>query len=209
MPEHDHSALRTPLEHAIARLARGDLAARDELIAIACERMRDVAHRMLRGFPRVRRFDETDDVVQNASLRLYKALASICPSSAEHFLNLASTHIRRELIDLARKHGGPESYAANHETNYLREHDRMFAKVDAVASDATDTVGTLDNWTRLHEAAERLPDGERELFHLVWYMGAKQEEAARILGCSTRTIKRRWDSVKTLIDTSLNGQRPG
>lgn len=209
MQEQEDSVSRTPLEDALARLAQGDLAARDDLIAIAGERMRDVAHRMLRGFPRVRRFDETDDVVQNATLRLYKSLASIRPSSAEHFINLAGTHIRRELIDLARKHAGPESYAANHETNYARESDRMFAKIDAVASDTTDSAGALENWTRLHKAAERLPDEEHDLFHLVWYMGAKQAEAARILGCSTRTIKRRWDSVKTLLAKSLDGQQPG
>lgn len=208
MREQKDSCDGTPLEEALSRLTRGDPEARNELVVIACERMRDVAHRMLRGFPRVRRFDETDDVVQNAALRLYKTLASLHPSSSEHFINLACTHIRRELIDLARKHAGPESYAANHETNYVRQDDRDLAKIDAVASHTADSLGALDNWTRFHEAAAQLPDEERELFHLVWYMGAKQAEAARILGCSTRTIKRHWDSVKTLLDRSLNGQRP-
>jgi len=208
MQKWDDSSFGTPLENAINRLTQGDLAARDDLIAIACDRMRDVAHRMLRGFPRVRRFDETDDVVQNAAMRLYKALDSIRPSSPEHLINLAGTHIRRELIDLARKHAGPESYAANHETNYARRNDHVFAKIDAEPSGETETVDALENWTHLHEVAELLPDDERELFHLVWYMGAKQSEAARILGCSVRTVKRRWESVKTLIEQHLHGRRP-
>ena len=174
------------LESCIERLGAGDMTARDDLIVFACDRMQGMAQRMLRRFPKVRRWDETGDIVQNAAIRLYKTLGTITPRSPRGFLGLAAVHIRRELLDLARKHAGPESYAANHDTNYQ-----------------------LVRWARLHESADRLPDEEKELFHLVWYLGTKQEEAARMLDCSVRTVKRRWESVKQLLAESLEGERPG
>jgi RNA polymerase sigma factor (sigma-70 family) len=196
------------LEACVERLQAGDLQARDDLVALACGRMEAMARRMLRRFPNVRRWDETGDVVQNATIRLYHSLGSIAPRDARGFLGLAAVHIRRELLDLARKHGGPESFASNRETNYRREDGRPQARVDE-AADQAGGAEQLGRWSLLHESAERLPEEERELFHLVWYMGVKQDEAARMLDCSVRTVKRRWDSVKRLLKESLDGELPG
>jgi len=195
------------LEASLARLAAGDQTARDDLIAVACERMRGIAHRMLRTFPTVRRWDETDDIVQNAAMRLYRALSQVVPRDVRGFIGLAAVQIRRELLDLARRHAGPESYGANHETNVQRIDGHERAKID----DATDDAGApdrMDRWTRLHEVAESLPDEERELFHLAWYMGLKQEEISTLLGCSVRTVKRRWESAKSLITKAVDGGQP-
>lgn len=195
------------LRASLERLAAGDLRAREDLIVIACERMRGLAHRMLRTFPTVRRWDETDDVVQNAAMRLYRAITQIQPRDARGFIGLAAVQIRRELLDLAKKHAGGESYAANHETNYHRLDGEHRAKIDA-APGYDDEPARQERWTRLHEAAETLPDEERELFHLVWYLGMKQEEASQVLGCSVRTVKRRWESAKVLIATAVKGEEP-
>jgi RNA polymerase sigma factor (sigma-70 family) len=197
------------LESCIERLGAGDMTARDDLIAFACDRMQGMAQRMLRRFPKVRRWDETGDIVQNAAIRLYKTLGTITPRSPRGFLGLAAVHIRRELLDLARKHAGPESYAANHDTNYQRHDGQEWARVDEAADDQGESLDQLVRWARLHESADRLPDEEKELFHLVWYLGTKQEEAARMLDCSVRTVKRRWESVKQLLAESLEGERPG
>jgi RNA polymerase sigma factor (sigma-70 family) len=196
------------LEACIERLGAGDMTARDDLIVFACERMQGMASRMLRRFPKVRRWDETGDIVQNAAIRLYKTLGSITPRSPRGFLGLAAVHIRRELLDLARKHAGPESYAANHDTNYQRHDGQEWARVDEAADDRAESLDQMARWARLHESAERLPEEERELFHLVWYLGTKQEEAARMLDCSVRTVKRRWESVKRLLAESLEGEQP-
>lgn len=195
------------LEACLERLAAGDAKACEDLIAIACERMRVIAHRMLRTFPTVSRWDETDDVVQNAALRLYRAIQQIHPQDARGFTGLAAIQVRRELLDLAKKHAGPESYAANHETNYHRIDGEHRAKIDA-ASGRGEEPERQERWTRLHDAAGALPEEERELFHLVWYLGMKQEEASRVLGCSVRTIKRRWESAKLLIAKAVKGEVP-
>ena len=45
---------------------------------------------MLRDFPGVARWEGTDDVLQNATLRLYRALKDVTPESPRSFFNLAA-----------------------------------------------------------------------------------------------------------------------
>jgi RNA polymerase sigma factor (sigma-70 family) len=195
------------LDLCLVRLATGDSAARDALSRFALDRMQTIAHRMLQRFPNVRRWEDTDDVVQNASLRLHRTLSQLTPRDPRGFLGLVATHIRRELIDLARKHAGPESYAANHESNVQRTEGHERLKID-LAPDQTDSLDLLDRWTRMHEAADSLPSEERELFHLAWYLGMQQAEIGKLLGCSVRTVKRRWESAKQLLNEAVSGERP-
>jgi RNA polymerase sigma-70 factor (ECF subfamily) len=202
-PQDDEQQIRRALE----RLGRGDVAAREDLIVWACERMREIAHRMLRTFPSVRRWDETDDVVQNAAIRLDRALRNTVPMDARGLVGLAATRVRRECLDLAKKHRGPESYSANHETNYQRADGELHARVDD-ASDDHEPLEALERWTRLHAAAEALSEDEREVFHMCWYLGLKQEEIAQLLGCSTRTVKRRWESAKQLLAAAMRSTPP-
>jgi RNA polymerase sigma factor (sigma-70 family) len=208
----DSQITSEPLGAWLRELASDDEAvrrtARDRIVAATIEHMRSIAHRMLRGFPQVRRWDETDDVVQNAALRLSRALESVVPRDGRHLLGLIALEVRRELIDLARKYGGPESFASNQETNVAVVAGRDILKV----GDATDPhdpgPDTLASWTRFHEAARELPDDERELFDLVWYVGVKQDEAADLLGCSVRTVRRRWEAAKRHLLDRLGGHKP-
>lgn len=192
------------LDSLLARQAAGDLTARDELLNFACTRMQAIAHRMLIRFPTVRRWDETDDVVQNAAIRLSKTLTQLAPESSRGFIGLMALHIRRELLDLARKHSGPRGFAANHGTNVGR-HDGGARLTVEEAIDGSETGDQLERWTRLHEAAESLPEEEREMFHLVWYMGMKQADICALLGCSVRTVKRRWESAKQHLADAVLG----
>jgi RNA polymerase sigma-70 factor (ECF subfamily) len=100
MKDESRQVCRIP--YWVERLQAGDERARDELLNSACQRLAHLAHRMLREFPGVRRWEDTDDVVQNAAVRLWEALKVVRPQSAVHFHRLAALHIRRELIDLAR-----------------------------------------------------------------------------------------------------------
>src|ERR1700722_6951882 len=94
----------TELQRWLDLLRAGDEQGRTKLLDHACERLRKLCRRMLRGYPLVRRWEQTDDVLQNAMLRLYRALLDVHPESLRHFYNLAAQQIRRELLDLARKH---------------------------------------------------------------------------------------------------------
>src|SRR5688572_5186475 len=101
-------ASTTYLQGLIARASTGDLSARDDLLKHTYNRLLRLTHRMLQDFPRVRQWEETDDVLQNAQVRLLRALEAVNPASLRDFFALASAQIRRELLDLARHYFGPE-----------------------------------------------------------------------------------------------------
>src|ERR1051326_1878602 len=104
----------TQMHHWLERLRAGDLAARDELLRSVCPRLEHLARKMLRRYPSVQRWAETDDVLQNALLRLLRALQEVWPSSTREFLGLAAAQMRRELLDLARHFYGPQGEGAHH-----------------------------------------------------------------------------------------------
>jgi len=165
--------------------------ARNQLIGVAVRHMRHVAQRMLRRFPIVRRWDETDDVVQGAALRLDRALAGVVPQNDRHLLGIMAMQIRRELLELSRKYSRSISFAQNHESNA-----DLHGSHEAVDSFAESTMESLASWTEFHETAEALNGDERELFQFVWYLGMNQQEVAHMLGCSVRTVARRWELTK-------------
>jgi len=178
---------------------------REQLLEEACRRLNEIAHRMLRGFPQVRRWEETDDVVQAAALRLHRALLTVTPRDERHFFALLVTQVRRELIDLARTYTGPCSFAAHHETNVVDLPDGRLERISLAAAPAAESVESVASWTRFHEVVAELPDEERELFELVWYAGATQAEIAATLGLSPRTVRRRWEQTKRHFLRQLGG----
>ena len=58
------------LQRWIDRLKAGDSAARDKLLECAQERLRKLARKMFRGYPGVQRWEELEDVTQQATLKL-------------------------------------------------------------------------------------------------------------------------------------------
>ena len=63
----------TQLHAWIDRLRTGDRGARDDLLRGITGRLYPLAQKMLGRFPNVRRWADTDDVLQNAQLRLLRA----------------------------------------------------------------------------------------------------------------------------------------
>jgi RNA polymerase sigma factor (sigma-70 family) len=204
MPENPDASPTGTLEDCLARLAAGDLSARDRIVALCHTRLRRLASRMLDRFPKVRRWDETDDVLQNASLRLHRALGAVPPDSLRAVLALAATQLHRELIDLARRYAGPWSHASHHDTNLIRGHTAGEFHVDR----AVDPAPALDRWSLFHEAIAGLSAEDRETFQLVWYLGADQKSIARLLDCSERTVRQRWRSARERIRAALDGRPP-
>lgn len=209
----DHTQQPRPsLEPLIAALTAENAAIREAaragLLTASIDHLRYVARRMLGRFPQVRRWDETDDVVQNAALRLHRALAAVVPNDARHWMALIATQVRRELLDLARRHGSPESQAQQHETNVARMDGRDIEKTALAEAPDIETIDSLAAWTRLHDVAAGLPDDERELFNLVWYVGAEQREIAALWNCSPRTVRRRWEETKRHVLERFHGEPP-
>jgi RNA polymerase sigma-70 factor (ECF subfamily) len=199
----EHSGSLVKLQAWIARLQGGDLTARDALLGAAGERLRQLAHRMLQGYPRVHRWEETDDVLQNALLRLYRTVKDVPPQSVSDFLRLAALNIRRELLDLAKHYYGPQGHGAHHASLGPDQE----GPPETGAPSSLDP-GRLTVWSDFHEQVDRLPDEERAVFDLLWYQGLSQADAAVMLGVNERTIKRRWQSARLKLHDALQGEVP-
>ena len=113
----DHQGNSIQLQPLLDLAAEGSDEAYGELISQASERLLKLTRRMLRDFPKLKRWEQTDDVFQTAALRLYRSLAEVQPDSVREFFGLGTTQIRRTLIDLARQHFGPEGHGAKHHTD--------------------------------------------------------------------------------------------
>lgn len=185
----------------------------DDLIDYASRRLRSLARKMLARYPHVRRWEETDDVMQAALLRLHRSLSEVRPDSKRAFFGLAATQMRRTLIDLARHYYGAHGHGKNH-------HSVAGDRVNQGNSSAGDAVelaaaretnrepDDLQRWTDFHEAIDQLLDEEKEVISLVWYGGMLQKEVAELLEVSERTVIRRMNRAKLSLNELMGGSSP-
>jgi RNA polymerase sigma factor (sigma-70 family) len=204
-----HRADTAHLQGCLDAIRAGDPAARDSLLRCCQERLRLLMYKMLRHYPRVRRWEQSDDIFQNVLIRLDRLLENVEITTIRDFFRLASLHIRRELIDLARRYFGPKGVGAN----YLTPGDRTTDDAHTVnGSQAmghpSDDPSLLEAWAELHQCVGNLPDEECEVFDLLWYQGLTQAEAAELLGIPERTVRRRWHSARVNLVEALHGELP-
>ena len=192
------------LHQLIGRIKEGDDAAFAPLLNHTAQRFESLARHMLRGYPALKRWVETDDVLQNA-LRLMRALQDARLDSVRHFMSLAALQIRRELIDLARRYYGPAGLAANHDSHANADpDDRVIPDI----ADLSHEPSTLAQWSELHEQIGTLPDQQREVIDLIFYDGLSQAEVAKLLGVSVRTVQRRWHGALLMLHEKVVDQWP-
>jgi RNA polymerase sigma-70 factor (ECF subfamily) len=197
------------LQGLLDRLAAGDAKAVEDLVEHSLTRFRRMASRMLKDSPVVRRWEETDDVLQAVAVRLWRALQDVKPDSVRAFVGLAATQIRRELIDLARHHRGAQADAAHHQSDPQvadsEGHVRpRYAEVPDPASGPTSQLQAQE----LHEHVHKLPDAEREVYQLLFYQDMTQEQVAQVLGVSASTVKRRYEKAQHLLHRAIHGKPP-
>jgi RNA polymerase sigma factor (sigma-70 family) len=193
----------TALQGLIDLANAGDPASREALLDHACDRLLRLTRKIFHCSGDLRRWEETADVFQNSMLRLHQALSKVKVESVRHFFNLAALQIRRELIDLARHHFGPEGIGHNHHTDQQAPDERG-GSVYGLAEEPED----LSDWTEFHERVERLPDDEREIVNLLFYEALTQDDAAKLLGVNVRTVKRRWQSARLKLHGNLDSEQP-
>ena len=188
----------TQIQSLIERVQKGAPGSQEALLDHACERLLRLTRKMLGNYPNLRRWEQTDDVFQNSMLKLHRSLEKVELESVRHFFNLAAVHIRRELVDLSRHHFGPEGIGKKHHTDQQAP-DETGGRVHAIAEEPED----LAEWSEFHQRVDRLPEDEREIVNLLFYEGLQQDEAATVLGVSTRTVKRRWQSARLRLHRDL------
>lgn len=179
------------LQGLISLANAGDSASRAALLDHACDRLLRLTRKIFHCSGDLRRWEETGDVFQSSMMRLHRALESTTVESVRHFFNLAALQIRRELVDLARRHFGPEGMGRNHHTDHQAP-DEQGGSLHGRAEEPDDVA----DWTEFHERVDRLPESEREIVNLLFYEALTQEEAAQLLGVNVRTVKRRWQAAR-------------
>src|SRR5260370_38392110 len=92
------------LECWIGRLKAGDASARENLLNCAQERLRNLAWKMLKGFPGVARWEDLEDVPQEAALKLWRALKEVTPGSVRAVIGLSAAQIGLRLIVAPRNY---------------------------------------------------------------------------------------------------------
>lgn len=187
----DASIHTVQLQQWIQRMRAGDREAREELLRSLVDRLERLAKKMLRGFAAVHSKVETADVLQNALMRLLRALEVVEPESMRAFFGLAAAQIRRELLDLARHFKATR-------TESLPE-----SACDKVPEFSNQPAEELDHWCAFHEEVERLPAEEREVVGLTFYHGWAQAEVAELFQVSERTIRRWWLSAQMKLHKHL------
>lgn len=192
----------TPIQSCLNRLAAGDPAARDDLIRHSRDRLRGMAHDLLARNPRLRRWVESEDILQDALIRLDRAIRDVPLATTAHFLAVAGRNIRWRLLDLARHYYGAEGPAARHATPPPGSDPDP---ADARAGDPA----ALAELGELNARIDGLPAEEREAVELVYYLGLSQAEAAAHLGVSERTVRRRRLRAEAILGRLLGAGPSG
>ncbi|HVK12784.1 MAG TPA: sigma-70 family RNA polymerase sigma factor [Gemmataceae bacterium] len=189
----DPSLRTASLHDLIDRHRAGDRRALDTLIRRTEHRLVRLARKMFGTFPSVQGSVQLEDVIQNALIRLTRALRVATPSSVRDYYRLAAEQLRRELLDLVRG-------LDRRPTVPLSDSD--------LPDPAGERVADLELWAALQEAVVRLPAEPREVFCLVFYHGWKQADIADLLRVSTRQVRREWVAACQLLHRALGGRLP-
>jgi RNA polymerase sigma factor (sigma-70 family) len=163
-----------------------------------------LAERMLKDYPRIARWEEADDLFQQAAMRLHRCLADVAPSTPKDFLRLGALQIRRELRDMARHYFGPEGDAINQVRVPPNSNRSSVQTSQYDPSDSSSNPDKLAIWTEFHATVDGLPEVEKTVFDLLWYQELTQPEAAKILQMSVRQVRRYWQSARLKLQDRLD-----
>lgn len=189
MDPHSQSLNTNELLFWVLELQNGRPDAAEPTFRRIITRIETLARAMFKKFPRVGRFVDLDDVVQNSVIRLLNAFRKVRPVSTRHFYALTNELIRRELLDLTRHFYGPRGHGTNLASTPVGDAE---GECSAMVDDA-DTA-ELERFAAFHTEMEQLPVEQREVFGLAYYHGWSKIQIADLFGVSTRTVLR-WQEA--------------
>lgn len=171
-------------------LKGGEGRARDSLIPLVYNELRRIAAAHLRREAPQHSLQPTA-LVHEAYIRLVD-ISQIDWQSRAHFFSVASTLMRRILVDHARakrseKRGGKETAVAFDEA-LVPSPKRS---TDILALD--DALNTL----------ARLNERQAKIVEMRFFSGLTEEETGDVLGISVRTVKRDWRVAKAWLFSQL------
>lgn len=166
------------------RAAAGDGRAEDELLREIYDQLHQLARRQMRNERGAHTLQATA-LVNEAYVRLLRG-AAVPWQDRNHFLAVASTVMRRILVDHARKR-------ATSKRGSGEQHVQMDDANVAGETHSPETILSVDR--ALTELAASNPRQAR-IVELRFFAGMTEEEIAGLLEISSRTVKRDWMSAK-------------
>ncbi len=186
-----------PVTRLLRAWNEGEHGADQALIATVYARLRAIARRQLR-YERGDHTLQPTAVVHEAYTRLANGVVQWVDRA--HFFAVASTTMRRILVDhararLAAKRARPESA----EVSGAWALDTEFGAVGPAQLLAIDLA-----LTRLHS----IDPSRAELVQLRFYGGLSLDELAKLRGCSRGTVVRQWRVARAWLFEELGGATP-
>lgn len=170
----------------------------------ATETLLPVIYDELRRLAAYRLTHERPDQTLQATALVHEAYLHLAQAGCDqwedsrHFFNAMAEAMRHILIDSARrkqslKHGGSLKRLSLEDT-------------DLPVATSPNELLDLDN--ALESLAQAHPE-EAQVVKLRYFVGLTQEEAARVLGVSRRTINNRWSFARAWLYQSLHPEEAG
>ena len=188
MKQHDGEITRL-----LDQLREGDQEARDRLIPLVYDELRQLASRYLAREPAGHTL-QTTALVHETYLRMADPDKETGWKDRVHFFALAATAMRRILVDHARsrhslKRGGT---------------DRPLALDEAIVA----AEGRMEEILAMDEALSLLSQWDQRQSRIVelrFFGGLTEKEIAQALGVSQRTVKRDWRLARAWLRAELRG----
>jgi RNA polymerase sigma factor (TIGR02999 family) len=165
----------------LSAIERGDPRAAEQLLPLVYEELRKLAAQRLAQERPGQTLDATA-LVHEAYLRLVDGGQAQRWNSRGHFFAAAAESMRRILVEQARRKGRVRHGGG------LRRVDLLDAEAAAAPSDDEQILLLDESLTRLAAARPQAA----ELVKLRFFSGLTVEEAAPLLGLSSRTARRLW-----------------
>jgi RNA polymerase sigma-70 factor (ECF subfamily) len=178
----------------LAKAKGGDAAAQDRLLGLVYQDLRRIAARYMRQ-------ERSDHTLQPTALVHEMYLRAFQRRNSEwndrsHFFKSAAAEMRHILTDYARRRDSEKRGAG-------AIHVTLDKEIIGISEEPEKVLA-------LNSAIEHLKGikpGAAEVVDLICFGGLTQEEAADVLGCDVRTVKRRWQFAKGFLEKEIRSGR--
>lgn len=203
-----------PVTRLLMQWSGGNEAALGELTGLLYRELRSLAQRHLRR-ERANHTIQRTALVHEAFVRLVSQ-QSVDWKSRAHFFALASTLMRRILVDHARarlsaKRGGGAAVLSLEDITQPGEESDLPTppEIESLA-DRGEQGDTDEDIAAIDEALTRLSaidDRQVQIVQMRYFGGLTIEETARALGISDATVKREWVMARAWLKRELSRER--